>query len=115
MIKSTLIYDGECGFCIRWVSRLKFITKDNLDYLASQQIFDRFPQISAKDYERSIQWVDIEGNVFQGIEAVFRALACAPGKTWPLWIYRNIPGLSWVAEKGYQIVSRNRKFFGAIS
>ena len=115
MDKSTLIYDSKCSFCIRWVDRLKNVTKDRVEYLASQKVFKRFPQISTEDYERSIQLIDPEGNVFGGAEAVLRALACVPGKTWPLWIYQNIPGFALVAERAYKTVAKNRKIFGTIN
>ena len=115
MARSVLIYDGECNFCVRWVGRLKHMTKDRVEYLPSQEVCERFPQISTASYEHSIQWVGPQGNVFEGAEAVFRALACVPGKTWPLWIYRNVPGFALVAEWGYQAIAKNRKFFGTIS
>ena len=115
MLKSTLIYDGKCNFCIRCIGRLKHLTEDRVEYLASKEVFDRFPKISSGDFERSIQWVDTEGKMFEGAEAVFRVLACAPGKTWPLWIYQNISGFAFLPEWAYQAVSRNRKIFGAIS
>ena len=111
MAKSVLIYDGECSFCMRWVNRLKHVTQDQVDYLASKDAFERFPQITIEDYERSVQWVDLEGNVFEGAEAIFRALACVPGKKWPLWIYQNIPGFSLAAEWVYKTFARNRKVF----
>ena len=115
MTKSTLIYDGECSFCVSWMGRLRSITKDRIEYLASKQAFERFPHIPTGAYKHSIQWVDPKGNVFDGAEAIFRALACAPGITWPLWIYQHIPGFSLVAEWGYRAVSKNRHVLGIIS
>ena len=112
MARSVLIYDGECNFCVRWVGRLKHMTKDRVEYLPSQEVCERFPQISTASYEHSIQWVGPQGNVFEGAEAVFRALACVPGKTWPLWIYQNIPGFAFVSESAYKGFSKYRKIFG---
>ena len=109
--KPVLIYDGECSFCQRWISRLKLVAGDRIEYLTSREASEmtgRFLQFSVMDYERSIQWIDLEGDVFEGAEAVFSALACAPDKTWPLWIYRNVPGFAPVAEWGYRIVAKNR-------
>ena len=80
MLKSTLIYDGEYNLCIRCIGRLKHLTENRVEYLVSKEVFDRFPKISSGDFERSIQWVDTEGKVFEGAEAVFRVLAYAPGK-----------------------------------
>ena len=112
--RSTLLYDGECSFCACWVEWLKAITKDQVEYLPFQSSQERFPQILIEDCERSIHWIDLKGNVFEGAEAIFRVLACVPGKTWPLRIYENVPGFASIAECAYQIVSKNRKLFGSI-
>ena len=77
-------------------------------YLSSHRP-NGFPKILIEDCERSIHWIDPKGNVFKGAEAIFRILACVPGRTWPLWMYENTPGFALVAERGYQIVSKNRK------
>ena len=108
--RSTLLYDGECSFCACWVERLKAITKDQVEYLPFQSSPERFPQILIEDCARSIHLIDTKGNVFKGAEVIFRILACVPGRTWPLWMYENIPGFALFAERGYQMVSKNRKF-----
>jgi len=64
------------------------------------------------DYERSIQWIDLEGNVSEGAEAVFKILGSASGKEWPLWIYQHNPGFALVAEWGYQKVTESREVPG---
>ena len=110
MAKSTLIYDGECSFCTCWVEWLKGITKDQVEYLPFQSSHERFPQILIEGCERSIHWIDPKENVFKGTEAIFRILACVPGRTWPLWMYENTPDFALVAECFYQMVSKNRKF-----
>ena len=108
--RSTLLYDGECSFCACWVERLKGITKDQVEYLPFQSSPKQFPKILIEDCERSIHLIDTKGNVFKGAEAIFRILACVPGRTWPLWMYENTPGFALVAERFYQMVSKNRKF-----
>ena len=61
MTKSMLIYDGDCNFCMRWVGRLKYMTKDRVEYLPFQVVRERFSQIPHEDYKNSIQWVDLVG------------------------------------------------------
>jgi predicted DCC family thiol-disulfide oxidoreductase YuxK len=112
--RSTLIYDGDCSFCIRCVDGLKKITKGKVEFLSFQSSRERFPEILIGDCERSIHWVDLNGNVFVGAEAIFRTLACESDKAWMLRIYKNIPGFAFVAEFIYQIVSKNRKILGSI-
>ena len=112
--RSTLIYDGDCSFCIRCVEWLKKITNGKVEFLPFQSSRERFPKILMGDCERSIHWVDLNGNVFEGAEAIFRTLACVSDKAWMLRTYKNVPGFAFVAESIYQIVSKNRKFLGSI-
>jgi len=112
--RSTLIYDGDCSFCIRCVDRLKKITKDKVECLSFQSSRERFPEILIGDCERSIHWVDLNGNAFKGAEAIFRTLACASDNAWMLRIYKNVPGFAFIAEFVYQMVSKNRKILGSI-
>ena len=113
MVRSTLIYDCECSFCVRWVGWLKRITKDQVECLSFQSLRERFPQTFIKDCDRSICWIDLKRNLFEGAEAVFRILACVTGKTGPLWIYEKVPAFALIAACVYQIVSKNRKLFGS--
>jgi predicted DCC family thiol-disulfide oxidoreductase YuxK len=111
---STLIYDGDCSFCIRCVEWLKKTTKGKVECLPYQSSRERFPEILIGDCERSIHWVDPNGNVFVGAEAIFRTLACVSDKAWMLRIYKNVPGFALVTEYIYQVVSKNRKSLGSI-
>ena len=60
--RSTLIYDGECDFCVCSVGWLKRIIKDQVECLPFQSSLKRFPQIIVENCERSIHWIDVDGN-----------------------------------------------------
>ena len=78
--KPLLVFDGECGFCRWWIERWKSITGDRLDYAPSQEVAERFPEISREAFARSVQLVTPGGEVFEGAHAVFRSLALVPGR-----------------------------------
>jgi predicted DCC family thiol-disulfide oxidoreductase YuxK len=59
--------------------------------------------------------VSPDGEVFEGAEAVFRSLAEAPGRQWPLEAYRRIPGFAAIAEAAYRLVARHRTAAGSFS
>jgi predicted DCC family thiol-disulfide oxidoreductase YuxK len=103
-----LIYDGDCGFCRRWVARLRKVTGERLSYEPSQSASPRFPQIPLENYHHSVQLVDPKGKVYQGAEAVYRGLSVVPILSWLVWMYRWIPGFAWVSEKVYRWVANNR-------
>ena len=106
--RPTLIYDGDCSFCTRWIRRWQHVTEDRVEYLTSQEATDRFPQISPIHFENSVQLVDSQGAAFEGAEAVLRTLALVPGKGLLLWGYRKIPGLARAAEAIYRVIAHNR-------
>ena len=106
--RPTLIYDGDCNFCTRWVRRWLPVTGDRVEYLTSQEATDRFPQISPIRFENSVQLVDSQGTAFEGAEAVFQTLALVPGNGLLLWGYRKIPGFARVAEAIYRVIAHNR-------
>src|SRR5438067_12444288 len=72
--KPLIIWDGECHFCRRWIERWREITRDAVDYATSQESAERFPEIPREQFERSVIYIETDGSVFFGGEAVFRSL-----------------------------------------
>jgi len=99
--KPVLIYDGRCGFCRIWLDCWRQLTADRIEYLASQAVGERFPQISGEAYSQSVQLVRPDGSVANGARAVFESL----GKE---HIY---PWISGPSELAYRIIARHRDFF----
>ncbi len=99
--KPVLIYDGRCGFCRIWLDYWRQLTCDRLEYIASQDVGDRFPQIPSEAYKESVQLVRPDGSVLSGARAVFETL----GKQ---RIYRWIAG---PGEFAYRVIARHRDFF----
>ncbi|MBI4388775.1 MAG: DUF393 domain-containing protein [Nitrospinae bacterium] len=106
--RPVLIYDGDCHFCRRWIARWRHVTGGRVDYASYQKVAADFPGITHEQFDASVQFVDKDGKVYAGAEAVFRALAYAPGKGWPLSAYRNVPGFAVTAEWVYRLVARRR-------
>jgi len=108
--KPLIVWDGECHFCRRWIERWKEITGDAIDYETSQNIGDRFPEIAREQFERSVIFIESDGTVFSGAEAVFRSLRCRSSKKWLAWSYEYIPGFAAVSEGVYKLIAANRGF-----
>ena len=113
--KPLLIFDGDCGFCRRWIRRWEGITRGRVDYAPAQEAGTRFPEIPKEAFERSVQLVTPEGKVFEGAEAVFRSLAYSPGHGWLLAAYRGVPGLATVTEGAYSLIARHRRAASAVT
>lgn len=109
--KPLLIYDGDCDFCRSWLARWRRVTGDRLDYATSQEVAPRFPEIPAHELAEAVQLLESDGRRTAGAEAVFRALAHAPGHGWPLALYRFLPGFALGSRAFYRLVARHRPFF----
>jgi lipase maturation factor 1 len=113
--KPLIIWDGDCHFCRRWIERWREITRDEVDYEISQKVGDRFPEIPREQFERSVIYIETDGAVYSGAEAVFRSLRCRSSKKWLAWSYYHFPGFAPVSESLYKIISCNRRFASVIT
>jgi lipase maturation factor 1 len=113
--KPLMIWDGDCHFCRRWIERWREITRDEVDYEISQKVGDRFPEIPREQFERSVIYIETDGAVYSGAEAVFRSLRCRSSKKWLAWSYYHFPGFAPVSESLYKIISCNRRFASVIT
>lgn len=109
--KPLLVFDANCHFCRRWIERWRELTAGTIDYAPFQEVAERFPEIPPEAFDRSVQFVETDGTVFSGAEAVFRSLGRGPRRQWMIWCYKHLPGFSVVTETAYRLVARNRRFF----
>lgn len=115
MHKPILIFDGDCGFCRKWIAYWRTLTGDRVDYASYQEVGSRFPDIPTPRFEEAVQLVEPDGTVRSGASAVFRALAVRPGLRWLNWLYERAPGVAAVADAAYGVVARNRVFFSRLT
>ena len=107
-----VVYDGACGFCKRWIERFRLRTGDAVDYAPYQDVAARFPELNeiGEDAFRSaVHFVEVSGAVHRGADAVFSALAHAPGGKWPAMLYGGSPGFARVSEAVYAWVAAHRQ------
>ena len=106
--RATLIYDGNCGFCRRWVERVRrWDRRGSLEMVPYQapDLERRFPGVSRADCVERIHLVDERGAVHRGATAGREVLRRLPGGT--LWTLPfRIPGGLWVAERVYVWIAR---------
>ncbi len=112
-----MIYDGDCNFCKFWVIRWQRSTAGRVDFIASQdpRVAQQFPELPRERFENSVQFVETDGRVYSGAEAVFRSLTYSPFRGWPLWMYENIPGVAPVTERAYHFVAKRREGFSFLT
>ena len=115
--KPLFIYDGECNFCKFWILRWQRFTRGRVEYAASQepQIARRFPEIPPARFDEAVQFVETDGRVYSGPEAVFRSLTYGCWGNWPLWIYQQMPGFAPIAEWIYHFIAKRRTGFSVLT
>lgn len=116
-VRPLILYDGDCNFCALWIRRGRQITGDNSDYLPAQdpQIATRFPEIPAERFAVAVQFIEADGFVSSGAEAVFRALAQNPRYRWPWLAYVSSPALQTFTEGSYRFVGEHRRLFSRLT
>lgn len=107
-LKPILLYDGNCGFCRKWVGRWKILTKDKVLYEPYQEAAPRFPEIDPLRFKHSVQLIQPDGEVLQGAEAVFKSLESVIYLRWLIWSYGLVPGFAGLSEWFYRKVAENR-------
>jgi len=114
--KPLLIYDGNCHFCRYWANRWHRLTGDTVDYLPLQEprLADLFPEISRLALESAVHFIEPDGKVSSGAQAVFRLLAERQGWRWLGRMYAQSKLFETVSESVYHFVSRHRSMFSRL-
>jgi predicted DCC family thiol-disulfide oxidoreductase YuxK len=103
----TLIYDAECAFCRRWVSRVKRLDRRGAIALLPRQDPSAL-QLSARtpeDLRDAIHLVRPDGSVFHGAAAVRELLPYLTGGKM-VAILARIPGAMWLGQRAYGWIAR---------
>jgi predicted DCC family thiol-disulfide oxidoreductase YuxK len=106
--KPLVIFDGDCHFCRRWIERWRELTDGAVEYAPFQEAAEGFPEIPREDFERALHFIDKDGTVYRGAEAVFRSLGTGRGGRALVWCYERIPGFAPITEAAYRLVASNR-------
>jgi predicted DCC family thiol-disulfide oxidoreductase YuxK len=105
--RPTLIYDADCGFCRRWVGRVKkWDRRRELEYLPLQD--EKAPLVSEQQRRRlrqAFHLVQPDGVVSAGAEAARQLFSYLPGGWLPRAIM-GLPGIMPVARCTYAWIAR---------
>lgn len=104
----TLIYDGHCGFCRLWLDYAKTLADGEVEWVAYQDLGDRFPQIPREQFKESAFFVEADGNVRRGPAAMFSVLAISPRHRWWLWLYEHFAPFQVAADLFYKKIAKHR-------
>jgi len=103
-----LVFDGDCSFCRAWIEYWKLLTGDRVLYAPYQHVAESVPKISREEFASAVKLILPDGEVRSGAHAVFTTLSLLPGKSWPLWMYDNLPGFAPTSEAAYDLIAHHR-------
>ena len=110
----TVIFDGECGFCLRAIrigKRLDWWRRMEWRARLEPGVNERFPQLSQEETQRRMVSIRTDGRAYGGFYAVRDILLQLPLTMLPaLLLY--LPGMSVVGVPLYRWIATNRYRFG---
>ena len=121
-----LLYDADCGFCLRWVNWARRKGADRtVQFVSCQSAIDLRQQADIEEIDCGHAAYLLEGENDRVISkrraaaAINGVLARLPGGRNAFWralatLYQ-VPGISQLEEVGYRIIARNRHRLGKTS
>jgi predicted DCC family thiol-disulfide oxidoreductase YuxK len=111
MKKLTVLYDAECGFCVkcRWwlIYQPKFVEMDFLP-AGGPEANARFPGLAFSGTAEELVVVDDEGGVYRGTKAWLICLwALVEYREWSEWL--SSPAMMPLARGAFALVSGSRR------
>lgn len=108
MTRPVLLFDGDCAFCTSCVRLLEKRIRPDAEIVAWQFADLAALGVSAEQATDAVQWVQPDGRVRSGHEAI-AAMLGSSGPIWrPLGRILLLPGISWAAAQAYRLVATNR-------
>lgn len=105
--RPVLVFDGDCAFCTTSVRVLER-TGPDAEIVAWQLTDLAVLGLSEEEAAAAVQWVEIDGAVRSGHEAIAAALKTAGGAWKIAGRLILLPGVSWLAAWGYRLIAANR-------
>lgn len=108
--RSTVLYDGDCPLCVFQMKMLTWLDWGNrarLRPISDPEAAALAPHLTREDLLEAMHCITPQGKIHRGARAI-RYLGLRMPLLVPLGLFLWVPGVIWVAEKIYEVVSRNR-------
>ncbi len=110
-----IVYDGQCGFCVRALGRLRRMARRDVfrlhDANDREAVLGRFPMMAGADTDEAMFAIAPDGEVSRGFFAFRRMLWESPW-LFPLLVLFYAPGASLLGPRIYAWVARHRRNLG---
>lgn len=113
-LKSKVVYDGHCGFCLQSVEQLKvmdlFGRCEYVDFQATANLQVLHPTLNSTLAASQLHLITSNGKIYGGFFA-FRQLCWILPMLWPLLILVYMPFADWLGPLKYRWIAQNRYLF----
>lgn len=112
--KSTVVYDGQCSFCRRWVARIAQRDRTGaFEFVARQAkgLTMRFPRLAEGDFDTGMRLITPDSTIHVGADAAYQIACHLRYWRWIAWLYQ-VPGIHWLARGLYAHIAANRQSLG---
>lgn len=103
-----MIYDGRCSFCRLWLDYAKVLTGDGIEWITSQDLGDRFPQVPRETLPESVVLIAEDRKVHRGADAAFAVLAHSQHHAGWAYLYKRSSLFAVSSEWIYKCIARHR-------
>ena len=110
-----LVYDGECGFCVRSARWIEARLPAGVGVEPWQSLDLEELGLSEQEAKAAVWWIDGHGastRRARGAEAIGRSLVAAGGAWKTAGLLISHPPLLWLARPIYALVAANRHRLG---
>ena len=110
----TLVYDGQCPFCRRWVTRIARADRAGaFEFVARQTegLTKRFPKLADGDFSTGMRLILPDDTIHIGADAAYQIARRLRFWRWIAWVYR-VPGIHALTRAVYAWIAANRHSLG---
>ncbi len=112
--RSTLVYDGDCSFCRRWVARIAHRDRSGTFEFVPKQtegLTERFPKLDEGDFNTGMRLITPDDAIHVGADAAYQIACHLRYWRWIAWLY-FVPGIHSLTRALYAHIAANRQSQG---
>jgi len=107
--RPVLLYDGDCSFCTSCARLVERRIRPDATVTPWQLADLGELGVTEEQAVEAVQWVEGDGTVRAGHEAIAAMLLSAGSISRPVGRFLLLPGISSIAAKAYTLVAANRQ------